>query len=158
MARSKTYATENPAFTRSGVAGVEANHSSLTPSTENDLGERGQADEALANVPPPQDPNLSGMTPTKDCYPWRAGQLSAWQENDDYRTFFEGGHVAESSIKHRSEYPIHDGDYDDNRGVPTAIGVHDVLTDEDKGSAHLSEGTLPKADEFSLGPVIRRRI
>lgn len=152
---AKVYAEELPVFTRSPT-GVPANHSS----TEKSVAplDHAQSDDALQDIPAPQDPNISGRAPTKDCYPWRAGQMSAWQENDDYRTFFEAGHVADPSLHHKSNYPIHDGDYDDNRGIPTHIGHHDVMPGEDPPEAHLEQGTLPSADEFPLGPVIRKRI
>lgn len=148
------YNHSNPAF-EGDVTGVAANHSSQRKSVAAEG--HAQSDDALQDVPPPQDPNISGMTPTKDVYPWRSGRMSAWQENDDYRRFFEAGHVGESATTHRHD-TVHDHDYDDNRGVPLAIGEHVGMPGEDRGNAHLSEGTLPKADEFPLGPVIRRRI
>lgn len=147
------YNHSNPAF-EGDVTGVAANHSSQKKSVTGF--DHAQSDDTLQDVPPPQDPNLSGATPTKDCYPWRAGPLSAWQENDDYREFFEAGHVGESATTHRGR-TVHDHDYDDNRGVPLAIGETHGISGEpaDRNTHH---GTLPTADEFPLGPVIRRRI
>lgn len=159
MGKAKAYAESNPALTGSGLAGVEANHSSCTPSTENELGTHAQSDDALQDIPPPQDPNLSGMTPTEALHTWQAGSMSAWQENDDYRGFFEDGHrqVAESATTHRY-YPIHDGDYDDNRGHPTAIGHATGRHGPAREDLVQEHGTLPSAKEFPLGPVISRRI
>lgn len=155
MATAKDYNHSNPAFERGNVAGVEANHSSTKASHEAEF-DHSQSDDALADVDRGQDPNISGTAPTKDVYPWRSGPMSAWQENDDYREFFEAGHVGESATTHRGR-TVHDNDYDDNRGVPLAIGETHGISGEpsDRNSHH---GTLPTADEFPLGPVIRRRI
>lgn len=149
------YNHSNPAFEGS-VDGVAANHSSETKSVAKL--DHAQADDALQNVPPPQDPNISGTPETAQLHPWRSGAMSAWQENDDYREFFEAGEVAFPSIKHRATYPLHDGDYDDNRGIPLGIGEVHGYPGEPAGDKNLSHGDLPTADEFPLGPVIIRRI
>lgn len=150
---ARNFNKSNPAF-EGKVDGVPANHSSEVKSVTPLY--HAQSDDTLQDVPPPQDPNISGATPTKDCYPWRAGQLTAWQENDDYREFFEAGHVAESATTHCG-YSVHDGDYDDNRGIPLAIGeVHGIAGEPTDRNSH--HGTLPTADEFPIGPVIRGRI
>lgn len=150
---ARNFNKSNPAF-EGKVDGVPANHSSevksVTPL------DHAQSDDALQDVPPPQDPNLSGQTPTLPPYTWVAGALSAWQENDDYREFFEGGEVAESATTHCG-YPIDDGDYDDNRGFPTAIG-HSRGQHGPKEDLDQAHGTLPNAHEFAIGSVILRRI
>lgn len=143
----------------SDVTGVEANHSSTVPSTgHTENAGHAQADDELQNVAPPQDPNISGTPVMEQLHPWRSGALSAWQENDDYREFFEAGEVAYPSIKHHSTYPLHDMDYDDNRGIPLAIGEVHGYPGEPGGDKDLSHGDKPTAHEFSIGPVIVRRI
>lgn len=148
---SKAYASSNPAFLKAGLAGVEANHSSTTPSTQNDIGAHAQSDDELQDVPPPQDPNLSGRTPTEDTYTWLAGPISAWQENDDYRDFLEGEQVAESVTSHRYR-SVHDGDYDDNSGHAIALGhgkgVH--------GSIPVESDDRDTAHDFPIGLIVRR--
>jgi len=140
------------------VTGVEANHSTTTPSTgHTENAGHAQADDELNDVPVSQDPNLSGNAPFLDLHPWRAGPLSAWQENDDYREFFEEGDVSESATTHRYN-PVDDGDYDDNRGIPLAIGEVHGYPGEPSGDKNLSHGDLPTAVEFSIGTVITRRI
>ena len=158
MAKAKAYAESNPALTRAGLAGVGANHSSTVPSTTNDIGAHAQSDDAIQDIPPPQDPNISGMTPTEDTYTWQAGPLTAWQENDDYRCFFEQGDrcVSESATTHRYN-TVHDGDYDDNSGHPTALG-HDKGHHGAAQDINSEHGTEEGVTEFSLGPVILRRI
>lgn len=151
------YNSSNPAF-EGKVDGVPANHSSEQKSVARV--DHAQSDDRLQDVPPPQDPNISGMTPTEDTHTWQAGPLTAWQENDDYRCFFENGDkcVAESATTHRFN-TVHDGDYDDNRGHPTALGhhmgIHGPAGDED---TVITSNTNEGASEFSLGPVIIRRI
>lgn len=151
---ARDFNQSNPAFEGNVTSGDEAAHSSLVKSVAPEV--HAQSDDDIQDVPPPQDPNISGATVTKDVYPWRAGQISAWQENDDYRRFFEAGYVGESATTHRHD-TVHDGDYDDNRGIPLAIGeTHGVAGEPTDRNTH--HGTLPTADEFPLGPVIRRRI
>jgi hypothetical protein len=150
------YNSSNPAFEKSSVVGTAANHSTTSKSVA--AQDHAQSDDALQDIPPPQDPNISGMTPTEDTHSWLAGPLSAWQENDDYRVFFERGdrEVAESQTTHRYN-TVHDGDYDDNRGFPTALGhdngIHGPI---ESGTGELTSpaGHSP----FPLGPVIVRRI
>lgn len=147
------YNRSNPAL-EGNVEGAAANHSSETKSVA--AMDHAQSDDALQDIPPPQDPNISGATGTKDCYPWRAGSMSAWQENDDYRKFFERGEVSESATTHRME-TVHDHDYDDNTGIPLAIGeTHGIEGEPSDRNSHT--GTLPRAHEFPLGPIIIRRI
>lgn len=150
---AKDYNHSNPAF-EGKVTGVPANHSSEVKSVP--PMDHAQSDDALQDIPVPQDPNLSGMTPTEQLHDWRAGQLSAWQENDDYRRYFEEGHVGESATTHRFE-TIHDGDYDDNRGIPLGTGETHGIAGE-PNDRNMSHGTLPRAHEFPLGPVIIRRV
>jgi hypothetical protein len=151
---AKDYNHSNPAF-EGKVDGVAANHSSEVKSVSGF--EHAQSDDALQDVPPPQDPNISGKPQTSQLHPWRAGAMSAWQENDDYRRFFEAGHVGESATTHRHE-TVHDLDYDDNHGIPLAIGEIHGYAGEPAGDKNLSHGDKPTADEFPLGPVVRRRI
>jgi hypothetical protein len=98
------------------------------------------------------------MTPTEGTYTWEAGKITAWKENDDYRQFFEAMDVPESRIYGECRGGIHDGDYDDNGGIPTALGH--AYGEHGRGSAgqdiHELEGEGAKG--FSLGPVIIRRL
>lgn len=149
------YATENPAFTRAGLTGTAANHSSTERSVAADP--HAQSDDALQNVDPPQDPNISGTPPTAQLHPWRSGPLSAWQENDDYREFFEAGRVGESATTHRTR-TVHDLDYDDNHGIPLAMGETHGYPGEPSDDKYLAHGDESRAKEFPLGPVILRRI
>lgn len=151
---AEVYASENPAFTRN-VTGVAANHSSTKESVAPEA--HAQSDDELQNVPPPQDPNISGTPPTAQLHPWRSGAMSAWTENDDYRRFFERGDVAESATTHRFD-TVHDMDYDDNHGIPLALGEVHGYAGEPAGDKNMGHGTLPTAREFPLGPVIIRRI
>jgi hypothetical protein len=90
------------------------------------------------------------MTPTEDCYTWLAGKLDGWQENDDYRTYFEQSRGCNGMLVCDDG----DGDYDDNGGYPTAIGnsrgIHGEATD--------GVGAEYKSDSYPLGSVIVRRI
>jgi hypothetical protein len=152
------YNKSNPRLETNVTGGDKGAHSSLEKSVA--PLDHAQSDDRLQDVPPPQDPNISGMTPTEDVHTWMAGPLSAWQENDDYRDFFEHGAscVAESATTHRYN-TVHDGDYDDNRGHPTALGHshgrHGPAGDETMINKSRTE---PNAQEFPLGPVIQRRI
>ena len=83
-------------------------------------GDHAQSDEAITNLPARVDPNLSGTTPTEDCYTWLAGRLDGWKENDDYRHFLEAGNSPDSCLVPWREE--HDNDYDDNGQRPTGIG------------------------------------
>ena len=152
MPRAYTPAREtNPVFARPQT-GVSTNHSSSVPSTEHtqNVGHE-QADDVLQDVSPPQDPNLSGWTETQDCYTYIAGRLDGWRENDDYREFFERSVGCNGMLVCDSP----DGDYDDNGGIPTAIG-------EPRGysGAYQSPETRRSnaATGFSLGTVVVRRI
>jgi hypothetical protein len=162
MGNAKDYASENPAFTRAGLAGVEANHSSTVRSTENDLGSHAQSDDELQDIPPPEDPNLSGLTPTTALYTWEAGPMQGWKENDDYRTYFERNDWPDSQIggfPYARKSAYRDGDYDDNGGIPTGIG-------QDTGQIGHTQETIEGVREtsekssgsFEIGPTIKRRI
>jgi hypothetical protein len=144
MDRSREYDSPNKRLYGPGVA---ANHSSESASVDSDL-DHSQSDEALQNVPPPQDPNLSGNTPTEDCYTWLAGSMDGWCENDDYREYFEKSRGCDGMLACDPA----DGDYDDNGGVPTGVG-HSRGTHGPSRS-----GTVAGADQYSLGTVIVRRI
>lgn len=147
------YNHSNPAF-EGKVDGIATNHSSEVKSVA--PMDHAQSDDALQDVPPPQDPNISGTPATSQLHPWRAGAMSAWQENDDYRKFFERGEVSESATAYRHE-TVHDKDYDDNSGIPLAIGeTHGVEGEPSDRNTH--HGSLPRAHEFPLGAVIIRRV
>jgi hypothetical protein len=144
---AKEYDKKNPAFAKAEL-GVTANHSSSVRSVA--TADNAQSDDALQDVAPPQDPNISGMTPTEDCYTFVAGQMDGWRENDDYRRFFENSVGCDGMLV----CDPGDGDYDDNGGVPTAVGhdygIHGTYRDE-------TEDSLSR-DAYPLGPVIQRRI
>jgi hypothetical protein len=144
---AKEYDRRNPVFARPQT-GVEANHSSGERSVASAA--NAQSDDELQNVPPPQDPNISGTSPTEDCYTWLAGKIDGWKENDDYREYFENSIGCDGMLVTDS----HDGDYDDNGGYPTAIGHSRGL----HGPAADGVGSEYKQDSYSLGPVIVRRI
>lgn len=151
---AENYNKSNPAFEGNVVGSDPGAHSSQTMSVAKEG--HAQSDDAISNIDHGEDPNLSGTAPTAQLHPWRAGQLSAWQENDDYRKFFEAGHVSESTTTHRHE-SVHDGDYDDNRGIPLAIGeTHGIAGEPTDRNTH--HGTLPMAHEFPIGPVVERRV
>ena len=76
-----------------------------------------QSDDDVNDVPVKLDPNISGNAPTEDCYTWLAGKLDGWQENDDYRQYFENSIGCDGMLGCGG-----DGDYDDNGGYPTAVG------------------------------------
>lgn len=135
---AKEYDRKNPAF-RSAHTGVATNHSSATPSLPNGEEVHEQADDQLSDIGPPEDPNISGNKPTRDCYTFQAGQLDGWCENDDYRTYFEQSRGCNGMLA----CDPNDGDYDDNGGHPTALGHS--YGDHSDGS-------------FDIGPVIMRRI
>ena len=149
---AKRFDRQNPVFATAQL-GVATNHSSSRDSTEHtqNVGHE-QQDDAIQDVAPPQDPNLSGMTPTEDCYTWQAGAMDGWCENDDYRTYFEQTRGCDGMLACDPA----DGDYDDNGGVPTAIGhsrgEHGMAGRE--GEAH---GGGEYSGGFPLG-LIQKRI
>ena len=145
--QARRYDRQNPVFARPQT-GAAANHSSAIPSTtHSQVPMHAQQDDDLQDVAPPQDPNLSGMTPTEDCYTFVAGPLDGWRENDDYRRFFENSIGCNGMLGVDST----DNDYDDNGGIPTAVGhdygVHGPFRDE------TSESTSRSA--FPVGPISR---
>lgn len=119
--------------------GVESNHSSAHASVSEDL-DHAQSDDALQDVSPPEDPNISGTPDMAPPYTWLAGRMDGWSENDDYRSYFEQSRGCDGMLA----CDPHDGDFDDNGGIPTAVGH--------------SRGVHYSSDAFSLGPVIVRRI
>lgn len=146
MGKAKDYARMNPVFARPQT-GVASNHSSTVPSTEHSYdSDHPQADDALADVGDPQDPNLSGKGDTESPYTWMAGQLSGWCENDDYRTFFENSTGPDSRLVPFSN----DGDYDDNGGHAVAIG-HSYGQHSTKSS---TEGSPDES--YPVGIIVRR--
>ena len=129
-------------------------HSSTTESVAK--APNAQSDDDIQNVPPPQDPNLSGNAPTSTPYTWLAGKMDGWVENDCYRNYFEQGVGCDGMLATGSISTM-DGDYDDNGGYPTAIGH----SRGHHGPAHESEAELGReysANSFPLGSVVVRRI
>ena len=147
-AQAKRYDRQNPVFERHQT-GVNANHSDCEPSTtHSQVANHAQQDDELTDTSPPQDPNLSGMAPTEDCYTFVAGPIDGWKENDDYRRFFEKSVGCNGMLG----VDLGDGDYDDNGGIPTAIGhdygIHAPYRDEGQEST--------RRDAYPLGPITRR--
>ena len=141
------YDKKNPAFATAQM-GVAANHSSATKSVPRD-GDAQNAD-ALNDVPVNLDPNISGNAPTEDCYTWAAGKMDGWQENDDYRTYFERSIGCDGMLGCGD-----DGDYDDNGGYPTAIG-HARGVSGSKGSSRVG-GEYSQAASYGLAGIYVRR-
>lgn len=108
--------------------------------------EHAQFDDAEANIPASEDPNLTGTTPTNPPLDWMAGSMSGWSENDDYREFFEEGNWPVSRLQ--MEYCQKDNDYDDNGQIPTALGEgHGV---------RLEDVDLERNGPFGIHVVSRR--
>lgn len=149
MPKAKELDKRNPVFAHTDT-GVEANHSSTEPSTDHfsNVGHEQQDDE-LQNTPPPQDPNISGLPPTESTYTWLAGRLDGWKENDDYRTFFERSIGPDPATRSWSD--VHDNDYDDNGGIPTATGQPSGAPTYKEDAANRSQ-----KDSFPLGIIVRR--
>lgn len=149
---ARRFDRQNPVFANPST-GVATNHSSTVPSTRHsqNIGHV-QQDDDLQDIAPPQDPNISGRAPTEDCYTYQAGPMDGWVENDDYRAYFERSVGCDGMLA----CDPNDGDYDDNGGVPTAIGhsrgVHGPASAENEahGAGEYSGG-------FPLG-IIQRRI
>jgi hypothetical protein len=150
MAKARSPAATNPAFS-SAVTGVEANHSSGIPSTDHseNIGHE-QADDQLADAPDSQDPNISGWKETADCYSHIAGRLDSWKENDDYREYFEQSRGCDGMLV---AYDGHDMDYDDNGGIPMAIGESRGIPGRYQ-SPEVRRSNAPQG--FTLGIVTRR--
>jgi hypothetical protein len=148
----------NAAFKRGNVAGDASNHSSTRMSipkgtlvwndpkqtyasmgegTQWNDDEDGMSSQGHDDINNDYDPNMSGPKPTQQLEDWRAGMLSPWQENDDYRDYtFKTDNVVESRLLAQSSQlrvtykapgnvndysDIEDNDYDDNGGWATAI-------------------------------------
>jgi len=139
----------NPAF-EGNVSGVASNRSSQTPSLPDRMTDHYQFDDIIQAVAPPIDPNISGDTQTEDTYTWLAGTMTGWRENDDYRRYFERSEAMEPLI---CDYDCNDGDYDDNGGIPTAIGQPYGLH-----TPYASETDDPKTAEpgFNVQSAMRR--
>lgn len=145
---AKEYDRRNSRFATTDT-GVGTNHSSTTPSTQHSQNaDHAQQDDELQDVAPPQDPNISGLTPTEDCYTFVAGAMDGWKENDDYRRYFENSIGCDGMLG----CDVGDGDYDDNGGIPTAIGheygIHGPMRDETQESTSRSA--------YPVGPIVRR--
>lgn len=110
--------TSNSFATATGVA---ASHSSAIPSDDHEvMADHAQSDDDYNDLPPTVDPNLSGTTETSQMHSYLAGAMQGWSENDDYREFLETGDWPSSRLI--PEYCQKDQDYDDNGGIPLAIG------------------------------------
>ena len=83
MPRDKEYAKNNPHLHAEGGSA----HESTVSSTESELS-HAQSDDALQDVPPPQDPNISGTAEMNDLCPWEAGSMDSTPDNNDYRARF----------------------------------------------------------------------
>lgn len=123
------------------VAGVASNHSSVEPSADTSIPGHAQFDDELDDVAYMIDPNMSGTNETAPLHDPIAGQMSEWEENDDYRHFLQTGTCAESRLW--GEYE-EDMDFDDNGGIPTPIPAY-------------SGGGEPGEIPTKLSPVIIRR-
>jgi hypothetical protein len=144
---AKEYDRKNPTFARAQM-GVAANHSSSRESVSPDM--NAQSDDSINDVPVKLDPNISGNAPTEDCYTWLAGKLDGWQENDDYREYFEQSKGCDGMLGCGP-----DGDYDDNGGYPTAVG-HSRGIHGTAGSSGL--GQEYNSDSFEISTVYVRRV
>jgi hypothetical protein len=144
---AREYDRKNPAFA-SAHTGVEANHSSAEKSVAS--APDAQSDDSINDISVKMDPNISGMAPTEDCYTWLAGKLDGWQENDDYREYFEQSRGCDGMLGCG-----HDGDYDDNGGYPTAIG-HSRGISGPKGSSGVGEDH--SSHDYQVSPIYIRRV
>lgn len=156
-----------PSGMSGNVAGVATNHSSLTSSANSAEGGQWNDDEDTTPSaghldPGGYDPNLSGPHPTEPLHDWKAGDMSGWCENDDYMDFtFETSNVAESRLY--GYHSVHDADYDDNGGYPTAPrgaeahADHSAFgTDESAHQGSWGEGMQSSQGGISIEPIIRR--
>jgi hypothetical protein len=148
--KSKRFDRQNSVFSRAQL-GVTANHSSAMESTDHtqNVGHE-QQDDQLQDVAPPQDPNISGTTITEDCYTFQSGPIDGWCENDDYREYFENSRGCDGMLA----VDCNDGDYDDNGGMPTAIGHSRGQFGRTQGDIHSSAGEY--SGGFPLGVIVRR--
>lgn len=157
---------QNPAFTGKDVAGVEENHSSTVRSVSNADGDRAQynddemGDESQGALDPAgYDPNLSGPNPTQPLHDWQAGRLSAWQENNDYLDFLQGGMTAESRLLACS-FPG-PRSYANNGGMAEMpLGSSDTDSQEFGPDSVLPQGEFGNDPAFISGiyvaPIVRR--
>lgn len=152
MAKTETnsFASPNPTFSGDVTEGGE--HSSLVLPTEHPVeATDAQFDEAL--VDEVNSGNIAGTHEMETPCDWKAGEMTAWAENDDYRRFFEKT-IGPCTALDRGGYAAppqdidHDSDYDDNGGIPTAVG-HDAgyMDPPDRIGDHA----------FGLGAIILRR-
>jgi hypothetical protein len=151
--------------------GVEANHSSLSKSISPPGAQWDDDEDSVDHEPAGfttgDDPNISGPHPTEQLHDWRAGRLSSWQENDDYRDFtYDVDNVAESRLLAQSPFRLsrympNDGDYDDNGGIDTPVRGQDTSLDEEFGG----DDSKPQAEwaggqesqgGISITPMVRR--
>jgi hypothetical protein len=150
----------------------EGTHSSTASSRSPDSGAQWDDDEDSVSHEPAgftdgNDPNLSGPHPTEPLHDWKAGKLSSWQENDDYRDFtYDVDNVAESRLLAQSPFRLarympNDGDYDDNGGMPTPVRGTDTSaegefgSDDSKPQAAWTSGEVSQGG-ISITPIVRR--
>lgn len=87
--------------TSGSVVGDEANHSSQTASVDTSQGVQWDDDEAVSGFAPntAYDPNMSGPKHSEPVQDVRAGQMSSFQDNDDYIDYmFDTSHVPLSRL------------------------------------------------------------
>ena len=94
--------------------GPESFHSSTTPSTQHSEPHPQSDDAENAG----SGDNIAGAGSMRTPYTWLAGKMDGWKENDDYREYFENSRGCDGMLG----YGVNDGDYDDNGGMPTAVG------------------------------------
>jgi hypothetical protein len=152
MPKAREPASYNPAFAK-GDMGVTANHSSTVPSTDHSENtDHSQWDDAISDQADSEDPNISGMKETAACYPWIAGKLDSWKENDDYREYFERSIGCDGMLVC---YDGRDNDYDDNGGYPLAIGESRGVA----GAYQSPETRRSNAEQsYGIGVVVTRRL
>jgi hypothetical protein len=95
--------------------GLESFHSSTTPSTQHSE-PHPQSDDSENSES--HGSNIAGTGEMRTPYTWLSGKMDGWKENDDYREYFENSRGCDGMLG----YGVNDGDYDDNGGMPTAVG------------------------------------
>jgi hypothetical protein len=165
MAKAPREQTSNAAFEGDVRDNNPGEHSSIVPSTDHfgNTADHSQWDEAEQDIDHDLDPNLSGTNPTKAMHSEKAGPLNAWGDNQDYRLFLETGRDVESAlvrsvviVGRQRNLPNHDGDYDDNHGIPQATSGY-MSVGEPGYSDRESGPTIDEVNEFPVN-VVQRRI
>ena len=169
MSKIKRLETSNPAFEGDVIHTVDplGGHSSEVPSTDHfdSDADHAQFDDAEDNISPKLDPNISGTPEMTQMHSEKAGPLNGWKDNDSYREFLQTGEEPESALQRAvvlaakgKEWPIADGDYDDNHGIPSPTSGYMSVGDPYGGvSDYESGGTREGATDFPVD-VVQRRI